>query len=196
MAENILTFCTAEVSPEIISQFIRLSQRTEESSKIWSIVRNPTETPLGKRTCTTLSPFQTGFLDASQATLATFVRSAPQVDPYCFSRNTFAVLDSRSIEDQTVVLWTYLETMPAEIAERGEWDESKKIVEWKDFRVEFNVACWVVGVLETTPQLFVEIVEKGQGAQVDGNGVLKVDAPMKEWGLEEEDDSTDEEEEE
>lgn len=85
--------------------------------------------------------------------------------------------------------------MPAEIAERGEWDESKKMVEWKDFRVEFSVACWVVGLLETMPQVFVEIVEKGQGAQVDGEGVLKVDAPMKEWDLEEEDGSTEEEDE-
>lgn len=83
--------------------------------------------------------------------------------------------------------------MPAELTERGEWDEKKKIVEWKDLRVEFSVACWVVGVLETKPQLFVEIVEKGQGAHVGGEGVLKVDAPMKGWDLEEEEDSSDDE---
>ncbi|KAF7865967.1 hypothetical protein EAF04_006130 [Stromatinia cepivora] len=188
MAENILTFCTAEVPPEVISQFIRLSQRTEESSKIWSIVRTPTETPIGKRTRTTIHPFQTGFLNAPLSTLTTFVRSAPQTNPYHFSRNTFAVLDSRSIEDETVVLWTRIESMSPELAERGEWDEGKKNVEWRDFRVEFTKACWVVGLLEVRPQLFVEIVEKGQGAQVDGEGVLRVDAPMKECDLEEEED--------
>ncbi|ESZ91222.1 hypothetical protein SBOR_8396 [Sclerotinia borealis F-4128] len=184
MAETILTFCTAEISPEIISHFIRLSQRTEESSKIWSIVRTPTETPLGKRTRTNISPFQSGFLNSSQSTLTTFVRSAPQTDPYYFSRNTFAVLDARSIEDQTVVLWTYLESMPAELAEIGEWDEEKKIVEWRDFRVEFSKACWVVGLLEEKPQLFIEGVERKEGAYVDEDGILRVDAPMKEWDLE------------
>lgn len=105
------------------------------------------------------------------------------------------MLDSRSVEDETVVLWTYLEKMPAELAERGEWDETKKTAEWRKFRVEFTNACWVVGVLETKPQLFVEIVEKGQGVQVDGEGILRVDAPIKEWDLEKEEDfSTDDEE--
>ncbi|KAJ8068157.1 hypothetical protein OCU04_003728 [Sclerotinia nivalis] len=195
MAKNILTFCTAEVPPEVISQFIHLSQRTEESSKIWSIVRTPTESPIGKHTRTTIRPFQTGFLNAPLSTLTTFVRSAPQTSSYHFSRNTFAVLDSRSIEDETAVLWTRIESMPLELAERGEWDEGKMSVEWRDFRVEFTKACWVAGLLEVRPRLFVEIVEKGQGAQVDGEGVLRVDAPMKKCDSEEDDDFTDDDEE-
>jgi hypothetical protein len=84
--------------------------------------------------------------------------------------------------------------MPAELAERGEWDEEKKIVKWKDFRVEFTKACWVVGVLEEKSQLFVDSVERRESAYVDGEGVLRVDVPMKEWDVEEEEDSTDEEE--
>ncbi|TGO36725.1 hypothetical protein BHYA_0116g00140 [Botrytis hyacinthi] len=193
MAENILTFCTAEIPPELISQFIKHSQRTQESAKIWSVVRTPTSHPLGKRTRTTISPFRTGFLDASLSTLSEFVTSAPQTDGYHFSRNTFAVLDARSIEDGTVVLWSRLDSMPMEAVERGGWDEGKKTTEWKDYRVEFRKACWVVGVLQTTPGLFGEIVEKGQGTSVDGDGVLNVDTPMKECDLEEDDVSTDEE---
>ncbi|THV50530.1 hypothetical protein BGAL_0146g00060 [Botrytis galanthina] len=193
MTENILTFCTAEIPPELISQFIKHSQRTQESSKIWSIVRTPSSHPLGKRTRTTISPFRTGFLDASLSTLSEFVTSAPQTDGYHFSRNTFAVLDARSIEDETVMLWSRLDSMPTEAVERGGWDEGKKTTEWKDYRVEFSKACWVVGVLQTKPGLFGEIVEKGQGTSVDGEGVLKVDTPMKECDLEKDDVSTDEE---
>ncbi|KAF7921073.1 uncharacterized protein EAE97_011341 [Botrytis byssoidea] len=193
MTENILTFCTAEIPPELISQFIKHSQRTQESSKIWSIVRTPTSHPLGKRTRTTISPFRSGFLDASLSTLSEFVTSAPQTDGHHFSRNTFAVLDARSIEDETVVLWSRLDSMPMEAVERGGWDEGKKTTEWKDYRVEFSKACWVVGVLQTAPGLFGEIVEKGQGTSVDGDGVLKVDTPMKECDLEVDDVSTDEE---
>ncbi|KAF5871379.1 uncharacterized protein Bfra_007894 [Botrytis fragariae] len=171
MTENILTFCTADIPPELISQFIKLSQRTQESSKIWSIVRTPISHPLGKRTRTTISPFQTGFLDASLSTLSEFVTSAPQTDGAMESFGQYA--DGGS-------------------GERG-WDEGKKTTEWKDYRVEFSKACWVVGVLQTKPGLFGEIVEKGQGTSVDGEGVLKVDTPMKECDLEEEDVSTDEE---
>ncbi|KAF7944175.1 hypothetical protein EAE96_010577 [Botrytis aclada] len=193
MTENILTFCTAQIPPELISQFIKLSQRTQESSKIWSIVRTPTSHPLGKRTRTTIQPFQSGFLSASLSTLSEFVTSAPHTDGYHFSRNTFAVLDARSLEDETVVLWSRLESLPMEVVERGGWDEGKKTTEWKDYRVEFSKACWVVGVLETKPGLFGEIVEKGQGTSVDGEGVLRVDIPMKECDLEDDDVSTDDE---
>ncbi|KAM0136360.1 hypothetical protein ACHAP3_004590 [Botrytis cinerea] len=194
MAENILTFCTAEIPPETISHLIKLSQHTLESSRIWSVVRTPTSHPLGKRTRTTILPFQTGFLHASLSTLSDFVTSAPQTDGYHFSRNTFAVLDARSVEDETVVLWSRLESMPMELVEREGWDEEKKMTEWKDYRVEFRKACWVVGVLETKPGLFGEIVEKGQGTSVDGEGVLKVDTPMKGGDWEDRDDrSTDDE---
>ena len=120
--------------------------------------------------------------------------SAPQTDGYHFSRNTFAVLDARSVEDETVVLWSRLESMPMELVEREGWDEEKKMTEWKDYRVEFSKACWVVGVLQTKPGLFGEIVEKGQGTSVDGEGVLKVDTPMKGGDWEDRDDrSTDDE---
>ncbi|CAD6444996.1 ca62a2d5-6e0b-4a4b-a203-f7cef0dfcc7e [Sclerotinia trifoliorum] len=210
MTENVLTFCTAELPPEVISHFIHLSQRTEESSKIWSIVRTPSETPIGKRTRTPIRAFQTGFLNAPLSTLTTFVRSAPQSNSYHFSRNTFAVLDKRSRDDETVVLWTRIERIGGELMERGdgdgdgdgdggaEWEGDEQVVsvEWRDFRVEFCKACWVVGLLQMRPRLFVEIVEKGQGAQVDGEGVLRVDAPMKKGDVEEGDDDFSDEEEE
>ncbi|RAL63614.1 hypothetical protein DID88_003658 [Monilinia fructigena] len=109
MAENILTFCTAEVSPEVISQFIRLSQRTEESSKIWSIVRSPTETPSANAHAP-LSPLSK--LASSMPLMLPLPRLSAlnrRLTLTISAENTFAVLDSRSIEDQTVVLWTYLE---------------------------------------------------------------------------------------
>ncbi|APA15147.1 predicted protein [Sclerotinia sclerotiorum 1980 UF-70] len=214
MSENILTFCTAEISPEVITHFIHLSQRTEESSKIWSVVRTPhdDQTRIEKPTHTRIRPFQTGFLNAPLSALTEFVRSAPQSTSYPFSRNTFAVLDERSVGEETVVLWTGVERVGGEVRERGEEggggdgegngdaerDGDKRVisVEWRNFRVEFCKACWVVGILVRRPGLFVEIVEKGQGAQVDGGGILRVDAPMKEGDLEEEgeEDFTDEEE--
>jgi hypothetical protein len=131
---TILTFCTAEVPVEVytvpphlrrtkhtnvfqvIQRFIKESQRTENSYKCWSLVREPNQATFDESTKTPVSAFQSGFIGASFDTLVKFVKELPEdKKPRFFTDQTFAVLDERSLKDNTVVLYKYNETMPKEL---------------------------------------------------------------------------------
>lgn len=166
-----------------MTTFIRESQRTEYSFNRWSLVRDPTQSPLAaKRTKTPVAAFQTCFKDASFESLARFVQELSAEKRGNAMPDMFAVLDERSVRDKTVILSILHSAMPAEFREE-EWDESKVVTTWKEFRVEFIYACYVAAILEVKPYLFIDELDLGT-AHFDETGVFRVpDARLKEWDL-------------
>jgi len=131
-----------------------------------------------------VQPVKTGFENASLEAIDKFVAEhIPSVDKPRFpnirgdvAHDTFAVLDSRSIRDGTVLLCNRYPRMPDEDLEEDEcaWDEKKLIWELKEWRVKFLMAELLGGLLYIQPGSWYADFEVGRNMYFDENGVLQL----------------------
>jgi hypothetical protein len=123
--------------------------------------------------------FTTGFENATPESLQSFVGEKVEgIDEFPnfvgeISFQTFVILDQRSTQDGTAIVYHLYRKMP-EGSEEDEWDEDKLIREWKGWRVRFVAAWFLCANLWHSPDLLDSIIEGGVNAYVDGQGVLQL----------------------
>ena len=122
--------------------------------------------------------FETGFKDASAATLRAFLKTnivengdMPGIGGE-LSTYSFIVLDIRSTEDGTCEVHYLWDHMPDR--EALEYVESEARHEWKVWRVKFRVAWPMLAGLWHAPEDMLDQFEDGVRAYVDENGVAQL----------------------
>ncbi|RDL31424.1 uncharacterized protein BP5553_09633 [Venustampulla echinocandica] len=181
---TVLFFCTANVSVELIKEFVVESQKPEGTTNIWSLVRDPSQTEFDEGTVGPLDPVETGFLESSVDNLVKFMEGLPEEDETIVN-DTLVILDGRSTRDKTVLIHHSVYEMPDDV-EDGEWVDEKAIKSWKHWRVPFTSAAYLAMYLENNAYDFVK--SWGFTAKkdnfVDQEGVLRLPTlPMKEFDM-------------
>lgn len=176
---------------EVIEHFLRESQRTEGDSNHWVLARDPNQTKFKVPTYPRIRAFETGFNGYSTDALVSWIENLPEKHhPRFLSLTNFAILDDRTLRDETVSIQTWVEQMPADSKEE-DWDPSKVIRYWKEFRVPFLYATHLVTMLEFRPAMYIEELDMTT-AFVDPNGILRTPhVKLKEWDLVEDDSESD-----
>lgn len=138
------------------------------------------EDPVGGPELTSpVADYRTGFENATPESLQSFVAEKVEgIDEFPnfageISFQTFVVLDQRSVQDGTALVYHRYEKMP-DGSEEDEWDEDKLIREWKAWRVRFVAAWFLCANLWHSPDLLDSIMEGGVDAYVDSQGVLQL----------------------
>ncbi|CAD0094381.1 unnamed protein product, partial [Aureobasidium mustum] len=104
-----LLFCTAEVSTETINKLLK-----QPEINCFVLARDPSQTCFDHwRTNPPISPFKNGFLGWSASQIQQYLRdqlSESALDPQTnITGEEFAILDQRSIEDETVLIYQLLD---------------------------------------------------------------------------------------
>lgn len=167
---------------QAVADLITQSQRTEGSSNCWTLIKNPEQTDIdGNGTPLPITPYKTGYKDASVDTLTSDVRRRVPEYVGLLTPRTFAILDERSARDQTVLLVHEFETMPDDgLEEDGGEEENEENLqkEWKQFRVNFVGSWEMMAQLEEAEETFLEAPPTED--DYDENGVYQVqDVRMK-----------------
>lgn len=108
-----------------------------------------------------------------------------QTFPNCrgaIARLEFVVLDPRSIEDNTCLVYHRVDRMP-EDSPGDEWDEDKIILEWKVWRVKFLVAWWLITGLGFADDVMFDTMEDEKDTYTDKDGGFQM--PYKEHDMHE-----------
>lgn len=174
---------------QLWQDFVTSSQRPVTSPRIniFTLVRSPTDGIRSPSTDPPIEPFETGFKDASPSTLESFFESTvdriraigkPQDVARKLSPFTFVVLDKTSLNDRTAVVSNKVEEYDKDIVHHPEPTK----IEWRQTRVKFEAAWYLVAALEEKPHTIYlkEEVEKGwgKGDKFDENGVYIADIKL------------------
>lgn len=85
----------------------------------------------------------------------------------------FVVLDERSAEDNTCLVYHRTSTMP-EGSDEAEWDEEKLLHEWKVWRVKFVVAWQVCATVCQGDDVITTLWADKTKAYWDENGIFQL----------------------
>lgn len=169
-----------------MENFQTQSTRPKDSPEnAWVLVRSEEDGIHGPEMSQGIEPFINGFENADPETLQDFVLSncAPDNSYPNFkgeiSNEMFVVLDDRSAQDNTCLLY-FLYEVPAELAgpevgdEEGvEYYEDSELI-WKIWRVKFLVAWMLSANLWFNPSLTFGLWAKGEkDYYIDERGVLQ-----------------------
>ncbi|PQE23554.1 hypothetical protein CJF31_00006197 [Rutstroemia sp. NJR-2017a BVV2] len=171
-----LVFCTAQIPSETIEAF-QTQSTSHKSAPLtpWILQQTPSEGVHGPELSNPPPSFTTGFKDASPSTIQTFIKENLE-DRHEFpdfigaiAWDEFVILDERSVEDNTCLVYHRLSRMP-EGSDGVEWDKEKLIHEWKGWRVKFLVAWALVAGLSMADDVVFSIWEDEKDAYWDEHG--------------------------
>ncbi|KAH8595941.1 hypothetical protein B0O99DRAFT_543338 [Bisporella sp. PMI_857] len=185
---TVLFFCIANVSVELVKEFVVESQRPRGTTNIWCLAQDPSQTEFEEGTVGLLDPIESGFLSSSLDDLKKFTEGVPEEEQNLIN-DTLAILDERSTRDKTVAIHHLAYEMPGDV-EDGDWVESKAIKSWKEWRVPFASAAYVAMYLERNVWAYVEKwgFTGKKDDFIDDEGVLQLPSlPMKEFEMLDED---------
>lgn len=118
-------------------------------------MRSPQQQQLDKAeekegTSAPVQPFESGYVNASMEQLrGDLARRVPETRGGFLSSRTFAVLDQRSVQDETVLISRRVTTWPDDIDDEDPVAlEASKIDTWKEWRVGFLAAANMVSMCE------------------------------------------------
>ncbi|KAL1636577.1 hypothetical protein SLS56_001162 [Neofusicoccum ribis] len=168
-----LLFSTTNPSKEVVETFIHESERHEDASNAWVLLRNRAQPITSRETPAPVDEFASEFAGWSLEQMGAFFLqhmasdALPAATKRWLNPDTFVVLDDRSARDKTCVVMYYEERMPEDLRERGEWVDERAEKFWLSWRVPMRTAYGVTALLEMTPHLMVELFEE-DGPDEDG----------------------------
>jgi len=170
-----IVFCTAQIPTETLDKFVAesISARwTPDEPSPWILQRSPSDPVRGPSLGSPVAAFNTGFADATPATLQAFLEEHVK-DKESFADFggeiadlSYVVLDSRSAEDGNCEVHYRYDYIPD--------DEENEVQEWKVWRVKFRVAWPLLAGLWHSPGDVFSFFENGRDAYTDANGVTQL----------------------
>ncbi|EYE96661.1 uncharacterized protein EURHEDRAFT_452686 [Aspergillus ruber CBS 135680] len=162
---GILLFCTAPVPASVINRLMQDSSIPKHGRNIFSLVRTPDQTTLDNfNSNPPINPFSTGFLSTPDTELRRYTRQRisdlERERSISLSSKWVAVLDERSVTDNTVVIhryetkseWEQLQREAEEewvgIPGTAEINEEEDSIWWK-WRVPFDAVFHLYNHVET-----------------------------------------------
>ncbi|KAI9725496.1 MAG: hypothetical protein M1828_003167 [Chrysothrix sp. TS-e1954] len=147
----------------------------DERQNSISLVRNPDQRLFDDPTPVPVEPFHSGFLGYSIEDLGNYVNTHLLKPQGGVTPGTFAVLDERSMDDDTLVVARWTERFTDYALDHSEFtDEHKTFEGWKVRRINFHQANPIIGMLTIDERFADESWWNAEGAVVNEAGVFSL----------------------